>query len=193
MVDPYADGLGDCRDAGDVADRLLAKATSFSGAPMGNVQLMDRSHEVLTITAQTGFGGEFLSAFAQVDAHGHSVCAEALKRREAVTVEDVREDTELAPYRAVFAHAGVRAVRSVPLISRSGEMMGMVSVHFREPQKMGLAELVTLARFGRLAADRLVSLSRDDAPQAIAEAVSRRRPSKANLIAWGKMGFKSKS
>lgn len=161
MQDPYSEQLDACKDARMVAACLLQKTKRFSGASMVNVQLLDRGANVLRIAAQVGFTDQFLNAFREVDCKDHSVCAEALKRREAVTMEDVSRVKELMPYRAVFANAGVRAVRSIPLISRSRILAGMVSVHFPEPRDFGLADLVTVARFATLAADKLIFLSRD--------------------------------
>jgi PAS domain S-box-containing protein len=55
--------------------------------------------------------------------------------------------------------AGVLAVQSTPLVSRSGELLGMVSTHWREPHELSVSELRALDILARLAAD-LIDRSR---------------------------------
>ena len=182
---PYLDELQECLDAGAVTRCLLKKTMSFANAPMGNVQVMDRPSVTLRIAAQVGFKREFLDTFFKVDAGGHSVCAEALRHGDIVTVEDVQSDAALSPLAGVFARAQVRAVQSIPLVSSDKVVMGMISTHFHQPMTLSAAELLTMRGFARLAADRLAQL-----PPSGEE---RRRPSKANLATWGKLGFKSRA
>ena len=49
--------------------------------------------------------------------------------------------------------SGIRAVQSTPLISRSGELLGMISTHWREPHQPGEHALRTLDVLARQAAD----------------------------------------
>lgn len=185
LRDPFTDALADCKDPGEVGRCLLAKALNFANAPMGNVQLMAQGSRHLEIVAQKGLEENFLAVFARVNADGQSVCAQALKRGDAVTVEDVEsERSGLSSHAAVFAKAGIRAVQSIPLISSAKEMVGMLSTHFPRKTQLSAAELITMRRFATQAANRLGAMS---------PALPARRPSKSNLQAWGKRGFKSKS
>ena len=49
--------------------------------------------------------------------------------------------------------SGIRAVQSTPLISRSGELIGMISTHWREPHQPGELALRNLDVIARQAAD----------------------------------------
>jgi hypothetical protein len=40
-------------------------------------------------------------------------------------------DPDFAPYRGIAAQAGFRAVQSEPLIGKGGELVGVLSIHFR--------------------------------------------------------------
>lgn len=185
MHDPFSDEILECWTAQQVAASLLKKAMDFSSAPMGNVQLLDRRTGFLEIVVHKGFGREFLEVFARVDIGGSSVCAQALRQREIVTVDDVQRGTGALPgYGKVFARANVRAVQSIPIVSSDKEILGMLSTHFPQAMRLGAAELVTMRHFADLAAERLRPLLPLPVP---------RRPSKANLAAWGKLGFKSKN
>jgi GAF domain-containing protein len=66
-----------------------------------------------------------------------SACAQALRRGSRVVVADVRTDPSFAPCRNIAEEAGFLAVQSTPLIGASGDVLGVLSTHFREP----LAEL----------------------------------------------------
>jgi PAS domain S-box-containing protein len=51
--------------------------------------------------------------------------------------------------------AGILAVQTTPLVSRSGALLGMVSTHWREPHELSVSELRALDILIRLAADVL--------------------------------------
>lgn len=151
--------LDACHTTRAVAQWLLARAGAVTAAPMGNVQIMDWRSGALAIHAQTGFQDEFLNYFRHVRLDGRSVCAQALRRRDAVTVDDVLIDA--GPNSAVFAHASVRAVQSFPLISDGDALVGMVSTHFHAPQRLSPAQLSDMAGLAGMAANRLVMLAAD--------------------------------
>ncbi len=151
---------------GDVSARLLPRADlrerlldvldlaiELTRADMGHVQLLDPASGTLEIAVQRGFGSEFLELFGRARAVG--ACAVALARRQRVLVADVANDPLFAgtPARDVLQRAGVRAVQSTPLIARSGEVLGMLSTHFRRPGRPGDHALHLLDVLARQAAD----------------------------------------
>ena len=50
-------------------------------------------------------------------------------------VEDVQADPASAPHRQIAAAVSYRAVQSTPSFARAGELLGMVSTHFRQPRR----------------------------------------------------------
>jgi PAS domain S-box-containing protein len=54
-----------------------------------------------------------------------------------------------------YRRSGIRAVQSTPLISRSGDLLGMISTHWREPHQPTELELRTFDVLARQAADLL--------------------------------------
>jgi len=113
-------------------NQLLDAAIAVTHADMGNIQLYDPLTRRLKIAAQRGFGPAFLDFWNSVS-EGDGACGTAYERLERVVVEDVTKSPIFiaTPALAVLLEAQVRAVQSTPLVSRSGEFIGMVSTHYR--------------------------------------------------------------
>jgi two-component system CheB/CheR fusion protein len=117
-------------------DKALEATIALHGADLGNIQLYDPIHKTLRIVAQRGFEQRFLDFFSEVDAHTGSVCGAAFAAGKRVVVEDIEADPSFLPIREEARAAGYRAVQSTPLLSASGEPLGMLSTHFRKPQTL---------------------------------------------------------
>jgi two-component system NtrC family sensor kinase len=70
-----------------------------------------------------------------------------------VIIEDVENDHEHAVNRRIAASVGYRSATATPLISRGGELLGMLSIHFRRPRRPTDRELRILDLYARQAAD----------------------------------------
>jgi PAS domain S-box-containing protein len=104
------------------------------------------------IVAQRNVPEAFLTHFARV--HDESaVCGGAVRRLERVIVEDVLADPLFAPERELAEVAGFRAVQSTPLVSRKGELLGVISTHFRQPRRFSDTVLRFTDLYARHAAD----------------------------------------
>lgn len=110
---------------------LMIEATA---ADFGNVQLLDSSRRGLKIVAHQGFGREFLSYFDTV-CSGSFSCGAAMYERRRIAVTDILHDPlfQDAQTQAVMLDANVRACQSTPLFDPSGNFIGVVSTHFRQP------------------------------------------------------------
>jgi PAS domain S-box-containing protein len=69
-----------------------------------------------------------------------------------------------------YLDAGIHAVQTTPLVSRSGALLGMCSTHWREPHELSERELRSLDILARLAAD---VIERVRAEQALRESQQR--------------------
>ena len=140
---------------------VLAHAIEISGADMGNLQTLDRQTNSLHIVVQSGFSTQFLEFFDRVE-HNQGSCGTALARGQRVIVDDVAEATIFSGTESgeIVIGEGVRAVQSIPLITASGQLMGVMSTHFRAAkpplQKLfqitdafaqGVAELIHSERY----------------------------------------------
>ena len=130
---------------------ILNATIELLGADKGNLQMLDGG--VLRIAAQRGFESEFLECFREVSVDDPSACGRALHGRSRTVVEDVEEDPSFAPFRAVARTAGYRAVQSTPLLGRDGQLLGVISTHWRDPHRPDEQELRRLDLYSRQVAD----------------------------------------
>jgi PAS domain S-box-containing protein len=121
-------------DLNQVLAEILKTAIAISGADMGNMQLLDPATGELQIVAQRGFPHWWVDYW---DAYSHrqGACGMALERGERVIIEDVEKSPIFldTPALDIQRRAGVRAIQSTPLLSRSGQILGMLSTHYRMP------------------------------------------------------------
>ncbi len=143
-------------------DYILAGAIELQHADYGNVQLLDSSSKQLHIVAHRGFGAPFLERFRIVSADDPTACGRALRTRAVSQIPDVMTDPAFAPYRDVAAKAGYRAVQSAPLISHRDTMLGVLSVHFREPHLFTERDAQIGLLLGQQAADLIERRMRQD-------------------------------
>src|SRR5262249_34099023 len=123
-------------DAAALLLEIVDAAIAVTGADMGNIQLLDRDSGALKIVANRGFERPFLEFFDAVH-DGKAACGTAMQSGKRVIIEDVAASPVFAgkPALAVVLAAGVRAVQSTPLVSRSGHLVGMLSTHYRVPRR----------------------------------------------------------
>ena len=157
---------------------ILDAGIHITGADMGNIQLRNVDTGHLEIAVQRGFDAEFLEFFATVGDDHRGACGAAMSVGQRVIVDDVAghplfSDTEVGE---VLGRAGVQAVQSTPLWSRAGELVGMLSTHYRHPRRPDERDEHLLDVLGRLAADYIDRVRREhetDVARAQAEAADR--------------------
>ncbi|MET7451908.1 GAF and ANTAR domain-containing protein [Streptomyces sp. NPDC005574] len=132
---------------GAVLKAVLHQVLSVTQTPMGNVQLARGGQ--LHLVRHTGLNRYFTDFFAFVDAPT-TACSRAAAERRQVTVPDVAvADVFDEASRQAILQAGSRAVHSLPLLDRSGRVLGMVSSHHERPVGgFSRARLTTLRQTG---------------------------------------------
>jgi PAS domain S-box-containing protein len=137
-----------------VLGEIVEAAIAITGADMGNIQILEREPERLKIVAQRGFERPWLDYWDGAS-RGLGACGAALERGERVVVEDVTASPIFrgTPALEVQLRAGVRAVQSTPLMSRSGELLGVLSTHCRTPRRPDERRLRLLDLLTRQTAD----------------------------------------
>ena len=153
-------------------EEVLNATIALQNADFGNVQLYNPETKTLEIVAHRGFQRSFLDYFSSVNETG-AACGRAMQRRDRVIIEDVLADPDFAPHRQIAASAGFRAVQSTPLFSRSGEPLGMISTHFRQPHRPSGHDLRFTDLYARLAAE-LIERQRAEATLGASEERFRR-------------------
>jgi PAS domain S-box-containing protein len=136
---------------------MLNAAIKITKADKGNVQLLDESSGSLSLTVQRGFEQPFLDYFAIVHRGDPSVCGASMQTTSQIVVEDVAQSDIFAGQESlrVLLDAGVRAVQSTPLVSSTGNVLGMVSTHFTAPHRPSERQLRFIELLARQAADYL--------------------------------------
>ena len=134
-------------------DEVLDASIKLLKADFGNIQLYDPNTKSLKIVAQRGFKQDFLDYFECVRLGDQSACSEALQHGKRVIIEDVELCPSYAPHRTIAASAGYRAVQSTPLLSRSGDLLGILSTHYRQPHRPAGRDLRTLDMYVHQAVD----------------------------------------
>ena len=111
-----------------------------------------------------GFSAEAAKFWTWVRADSSCTCGLALATRQRVIAADV----EQAPYLAgtsdlaSYRETGIRAVQSTPLLSRRGELVGMISTHWNDVREPSERDLRLLDILARLAADLIERKTQDE-------------------------------
>jgi signal transduction histidine kinase/CheY-like chemotaxis protein len=111
---------------------IMSTFARMHGADKGIISIHDPARDTLTVAASLGFGPSALETLRE---RGMGASGIARTDRARVVIEDTERDPRFAQYRELAAAAGVRAVHATPLISRDGEVLGALSVHFDAPRK----------------------------------------------------------
>jgi PAS domain S-box-containing protein len=150
-------------DADKLFQDILDAAIRVLQADAGTIQLLDESTNELVLGATRGFGPEMTARFARVDAFSGSSCGLALATQlRQFILFDV--PPEMDPDGTLRAHldVGLRSAQSTPLVSRSGQLLGMFSTHWKTRRVLDERETRLLDLLGRQAAD-LIERIRNDA------------------------------
>ena len=133
---------------------VVDAAISIAEADFGNIQLLDPATGDFRIVAQQGFP-PWWCEYWDCAGRGLGAYGTGLERGERVIVEDVEGSPIFGRGRALDMQrkAGVRAVQSTPLVSRSGKIVGIVSTHYKTLRRPDDRALRLLDLLGRQTAD----------------------------------------
>lgn len=145
----------DGTDLNACLQEILRVAVEISGADKGHIQLTDSVSGLLNLTNEVGFDPrihEFLS-----DGSTSSASNIAVETQQRVVVEDVRQSALFvgSPSLNAMNKAGVRAVQSTPLVSSAGNVLGVISTHFKTTRRPTEQEMRLMDLLARQAADYL--------------------------------------
>jgi PAS domain S-box-containing protein len=131
---------------------ILDAAIEIVKAEKGTLQLLEGNS--LRIVAHLGHQQPFLDFFESAENRA-SVCGEATRRGERVIVPDIETSSLFADTASlsVLRNAGVRAVQSTPISSRTGALLGILTTQWIVPHTPGEHDLWRLDLLVRQAAD----------------------------------------
>jgi PAS domain S-box-containing protein len=161
--------------AGAPLDQLLdqacrdIQARSVDGM-LCSVQVLDDSGTCLRSLAAPSLSDAYTRAIDGLPVGlDQGCCGSAAFLRETVTVPDINTDPRWERYRDVAIAEGLRACSSRPILSRNEELLGTISMYYRNPGLPSVRdrELVELA--AQLASIAIERRTADTALQAAAE------------------------
>jgi PAS domain S-box-containing protein len=146
----------DGNDEAACLNEILNVGIEISGADKGNIQLVDEETGALRMAAHKGFEPWFLDYFEGV-ADANSACGVALKTKQRVIVENITQSEIFVGKSSlsILREADVFAVQSLPLVSSTGAVLGIISTHFNNPHRPTEQELRLMDLLARQTADYL--------------------------------------
>ncbi|HTA45808.1 MAG TPA: PAS domain S-box protein [Bryobacteraceae bacterium] len=147
-------------------EQILDAAQALLRADFASIQVFhpERGTEgELRLLGHRGFSAEAAKHRKWVSSSARTTCGEALRTGQRVIVPDIRHCDFMAGSEDLngYLATGILAAQSSPLVSRSAELLGMVTTYWREPHDLSASELRSLDVLARLAAD-LIGRARSD-------------------------------
>jgi PAS domain S-box-containing protein len=167
-------------------EEILDAARSILRADFASIQMFypERgTNGELRLLGHRGFSAEAAKRWEWVLPSSRTTCGEALRTRKRVFVPDVRNCDFMSGSEDLegYLSSGIHAVQTTPLVSRSGELLGMVSTHWRQTHELSASELSALDVLARMAAD-LIDRSRVEEALRASEAQARAKATELQAI-----------
>jgi len=159
----------------ELYERILDTAVAIMDSDFASIQEVVTGPDgslSLRLLGHRGFGGEAASFWGVVTTDSNTTCAQALRARQRAIISNVDACDILPPSRDLdmYHRAGIQAVQTTPLLSRSGALLGMLSTHWRvatSPSEAALRHMDLLARQAADFIDR--KIAEDELRQADAQ------------------------
>lgn len=118
-------------------EKFMDASLAIMDADFATIQLLvsTESGDKLHLLASRNFEADTVKTWEWIDSTAHTSCAEALHSGKRVLISDVENyppiqgTIDLENYR----RAGSCASQSTPLFSRNGNILGMISTHWKKP------------------------------------------------------------
>jgi PAS domain S-box-containing protein len=139
-------------------EQVLDAAVAILHSDFASIQMLhqDRgTHGALRLLGHRGFNDGAAKRWEWVHSNMNTTCAEALRTGRRVVASDVRDCVFVVGTAVLeeYLDAGIYAIQSTPLVSRSGALLGIVSTHWRKPHELSVSESRAMDILARLAAD----------------------------------------
>lgn len=128
----------DADDTPSLFAEIVAAAVEIMDSDCASIQMLYRDrgpHPELRLLSSHGFDAAASAFWEWVRFDSASTCGMALRDGVRIHVADIEDcdgavsGDDLQMYR----HLGIRAVQTTPLLARNGEVLGMISTHWRRP------------------------------------------------------------
>lgn len=116
----------------EMFNTTLNASIELTGATFSVLQVLEGGE--LRLVAQRGLSRQKVERFLTKAACRDVASVRAYRQRRRVNVCDILKEDAYEPFQAKAEAIGLRAIQSTPLIGRSGKLMGVLSVIYREPR-----------------------------------------------------------
>lgn len=146
---------------------IMDSAVSLMNSDYGSIQMLfpkRGSGGELFLLEFRGFDPEAARFWEWVRADSKSTCGVALRDRKRVVAADIANCAFMAGSedQQVYLHTGIRACQTTPLIGIAGNVVGMISTHWRTPYEPSREDLL---RFDLLAAQAAALIEERGQPE----------------------------
>lgn len=162
------------QDHNALYSKIVDAAVAITGSQFGTMQLLcPQGHSSgnggkLSLLFSRGLPDEAVTFWEWVSPEAYSSCTKALKSGRREIIPDFEEWDEIADTEDLFAfrRTGIRSAQTTPLLSRDGQLLGMISTHWNEPHTPSERDLRLLDILARQAADLLERTLAEEARRA---------------------------
>jgi PAS domain S-box-containing protein len=136
-------------------EQIVEAAIELMRSDAASIQILDPETNELDLLAWKNFHPESAAFWQRVIAGSGTTCGRALVAQERIVLSDVETCDFLADTQDLneFRRSGLRSMQSTPLVSRSGQPLGMISTHWRKPHQPPARDLSLFDVLARQAAD----------------------------------------
>ena len=156
-------------DINALYEQILDAALALMQSDMASLQMLDPRRSELQLLTWRGFHPDSATFWKSVPMDSGSSCAAAMRTAGRIVIRDIEKSNLISSQRDLdeYRRSRIRAVQSTPLLSRAGNLIGMISTHWRTPHEPEERELRLFDVLARQAADLL---ERNRSEQALAAA-----------------------
>ena len=139
-------------------EKIIDAAMQIMHSEYASIQMFypeSKNGGELKLLAFHGFNHEAAKFWKSVNADSSSSCGNSLRTGKRVIVPDVENCDFMtgSEDQIIYLQASIRAVQTTPLLSRKGELVGMISTHWSNPHEPSKRDLRLLDILARQAAD----------------------------------------
>ncbi|WPP50959.1 PAS domain S-box protein [Catalinimonas niigatensis] len=147
----------------EALDKMLNTTITLLEAEFGFIQLFKPEKRSLELVAHYGFDRDFLKKLESVKIQHNTSFNRALRSGRRCVIEDVERDESYQEFVQVALDAGYHSAQSTPLISRNGEVIGVLSTYYRKSGKLSDRSKKLLDLLARQIADLIDNRETEEA------------------------------